>query len=186
MTQKLSRLFPVLKTPRLTLRALTFEDAKDVYAIFSDERVTRYYDVSTYTELEQAKLFIRRMKDRFEGGDGIRWAITLNTTNRLIGTCGYNMISALTRRGVMGYELHPNYWGQGIMTEALRANLNYGFRVLQLNRVEAFVLPDNHRSARVLKRLNFTEEGTMRDYGYWKNQYWDLCCFAMLERDWLG
>ncbi|WP_370527511.1 GNAT family N-acetyltransferase [Trichocoleus sp. FACHB-46] len=158
-------------------------DAKDIYEIFSNDAITQYYDVSTYTSVNQAEQFIARMNDRFATGEGIRWALALKSTNQLIGTCGYNAISQRSQRAIIGYELKQIFWGQGYMPEALQAILRYGFEELSLNRIEAFVMLDNHQSVCMLKKLRFVEEGILREYGFWKSKFWDLHCFSLLKRE---
>ncbi len=61
-----------------------------------------------------------------------------------------------------------NYWHQGYMSEALRAMLAYGFETLELNRIEALVMPENEASAILLLRLGFSEEGVLREYAFFK------------------
>lgn len=64
------------------------------------------------------------------------------------------------------------------MPEALRAVIQYGFDVLQLHRIEALVMLGNEQSVRVLEKLGFSKEGVLREYGFWKNRFWDLQMFA--------
>lgn len=53
-----------------------------------------------------------------------------------------------------------------------------------VNRLEAFVLLDNERSSQVLNKLGFVEEGILREYGFWKERFWDMRCFSLLKREW--
>jgi ribosomal-protein-alanine N-acetyltransferase len=184
--QELTKQFPHLETERLYLRQLSSSDAKDVFEIFSDEEVTKYYDLTTFTSIERAERFINRMNEKFATNEGIRWAIALKSTNRLIGTCGYNAVysSNRHRRAIIGYELKREHWRQGYMSEALHATSEYGFGDLQLNRLEALVLPGNERSFQVLSKLGFVAEGILREYGFWENKFWDMRCFSLLKREW--
>jgi [ribosomal protein S5]-alanine N-acetyltransferase len=84
----------------------------------------------------------------------------------------------------LGYELAPAYWGQGMMTEALTAVLRYTFTLMALNRVEAYVVPQNAPSIALLQKLGFVNEGLMREYGYWGQTFHDLYLFALLKREW--
>jgi ribosomal-protein-alanine N-acetyltransferase len=83
---------------------------------------------------------------------------------------------------VVGYELTRSAWGEGFMTEALSTVLRWGFRHMDLNRVEAQVHPDNEPSRALLRRLGFVEEGRMREAGYWQGQYHDLLQYSLLRR----
>ncbi|MBD2120439.1 GNAT family N-acetyltransferase [Trichocoleus sp. FACHB-262] len=182
--QESTKQFPQLETKRLCLRQLSLLDAKDVFEIFSNEEITKYYDLATFITIERAEQFINQMNEKFATNKGIRWAIALKSTNRLIGTCGYNAVYSSSRRAVIGYELKREHWKQGYMQEALHAMIEYGFAELQLNRLEAFVIPGNERSIQVLSKLGFIEEGILREYGFWKDQFWDMQCFSLLKREW--
>ena len=119
------------------------------------------------------------MQQRFEQGEGIRWGIVRRADGQLIGTCGYNRLFKRHFRGIIGYDLGRAYWGQDYMAEALRTMLAYGLATLNLHRIEALVMPGNERSVRVLEKLGFQEEGILRGYGFWKDQFWDLRCFSL-------
>jgi hypothetical protein len=69
------------------------------------------------------------------------------------------------------------------MTEALTALLEFGFETLGLNRIEALVMPDNAASFALLNKLGFSEEGLLREYDYFKDEFQDLICFSLLRRE---
>lgn len=177
--------FPQLETERLLLRQMTPRDARAVYRIFADEEVTRCYDLPTFQDIRQARQLIERQAERFEIGTGIRWGIARRQDNVVIGTCGFHL-SQDPHRAEIGYDLARPFWGQGFMTEALRAVLAYGFESLGLNRVEALVMPGNEASRRLLARLGFVAEGTLREYAFFKGSFHDLICFSLLKRDYHG
>ena len=177
------RTFPVLDTERLLLRETTMNDARAILDVFTNEEVTRYYNVSPFTDIEQARQVVAGRRRRFESGQGIRWAIARKEDNLVIGSCGYTNWVAEWRKVEIGYELGRAYWGQGIMTEALGAIIRFGFHRMNLNRIEAMVMPANTASAQVLKKLGFMEEGLLREVGYWKGQHHDLNMYSLLKRD---
>lgn len=182
-----SIIFPRLETPRLALRRLTQEDAPDVFHLFSDERVAKNMDIDTLTDIEQARQLIRDLDTRYHHDTGIRWGISLKGSRQVIGTAGINhWVHALGSRGEIGYDLLPDFWGQGLMPEALRPILHYGYTDLGLHRIEAMVNPNNERSMRVLIKLGFQREGILRDYGYWRGRFWDQVCFSLLKGEWLA
>jgi ribosomal-protein-alanine N-acetyltransferase len=69
------------------------------------------------------------------------------------------------------------------MTEALHSVIAYGFDHLRLNRIEAWVMPENRASSRVLEKLGFSSEGVLRERGFWKGTYHDLEMFSLLKRE---
>lgn len=175
-----------IETERLVLRALRESDAEAVFKVFGDDAVTRYYDLATFTDIEQARLLIARMNARNANGDALRWGIVLKENDTVIGTGGFNQFARGWFHAGIGYDLAQAFWNQGYMTEALRAMVQYGFEHLRLNRTEALVVPGNNASGRVLEKAGFRREGILREYGFWKNRFWDLEMYALLKREWNG
>ncbi|WP_308640084.1 GNAT family N-acetyltransferase [Paenibacillus silvisoli] len=177
--------FPLLQTARLQLRQLRSEDdAGALFDCFSRDDVTAYYDLESFTSRQQAVELIESWNERFANGEGIRFAITLHSsTDRVIGTCGFHNWAKEHFKAEVGYELHPDYWRQGVMTEALDAVVRYGFAEMGLNRIDAFIDPANESSRRLLAKCGFREEGTMRDYFFEKNSFVDAVLFGLLKRD---
>ncbi len=175
---------PSLSTSRLFLRQLRPKDNRDVFSLFSDPNVMKYHNLDLFTTLEQADAFIQRVTDQFSRGEAVRWGITQHKQGTIIGTCGFTSVLSSNRSGRIGYDLQQSSWHKGIMVEALTSTLSFGFTVLHLHSIEALVILENHASNRTLERLGFTEEGILRDYGYWKGEYWSLRCFSLLDSDW--
>lgn len=174
--------FPELKTANLRLRELVLTDAEAVLRIYSDEEVTRFYDLDTFDDVRQAAELIRRQRSRFERGEGLRWGIAQLANNVIIGTVGY-VFSQHNAQGGIGYDLARSYWRKGIMSEALPLVIHYGFLSLKLNRIQALVIPGNIASVGLLIKLGFEEEGLLRDYAFFKGRYNDLISFSLLRRD---
>jgi len=175
--------FPVLETERCLLRETTPFDAKDVFAVFRDPKVTQYYNITTLTDLEQARQLVESRKRRYESGHSIRWAIARIEDNKVIGSCGYTNWVREWRKAELGYELGSAWWNQGIMTECLERVIRYGFGKMKLNRIEAMVMPGNDASVRVLQKLGFQEEGLLREFGIWNGKPQDLRLFSLLARE---
>ena len=180
------REFPQIKTQRLILRELSLGDCYDIFEIFASEAVTRYYDLATFSELNEAASWIELMRKRYSDENGIRWAITLGENEKVMGTCGFTW-RPQNFSAVLGYELAPEIWGNGYITEAVTAIVAIAFNEVapfKLNRIEAFTYPQNTASMSVLQKLNFEKEGLLRQWGYWKNSFHDLVCFSMLRQNW--
>jgi ribosomal-protein-alanine N-acetyltransferase len=176
--------FPILETKRLLLRELIADDTRIIYEIFSDPKVTRYYDVETFTRVEQAAKLIRWCANRFKYQDGIRWGIVDRQTNRLMGTCGFHNWRKSHRKAEMGYELAEKYWGNGFAIEAITGIIEFGFIHLNFNRVEAWTMLQNKGSMAVLNKAGFSREGILRQYGYWHGRFQDVMMFSLLREEW--
>jgi ribosomal-protein-alanine N-acetyltransferase len=175
--------FPELLTERLRLRRIIASDVSAVLDLFGDERVVEFYDLARFTSPDQAEKMISQFDEMHAARKGIRWAITLRSEDRLIGTCGFNEWLKISRRGTLGYDLTPSHWNHGYMTEALRAVMDYGFKEMNLNRLEAYVMSGNLGSIQLLRKLGFQLEGVLRQRGFWKGAFHDLQLFASLRED---
>lgn len=173
--------FPMIETERLVLRALHLSDCHDILEIFSDERVMVYYGMYPISNLESAATLIQALQNTYYEGKGIRWAMCLKDSGRLIGTCGFHNVNQQQRRSEMGYELTHDCWGLGYAKEAIQAMRQYGIKTLNLHRIEALVYPENKASQGVLERLGFQREGILRGYAYFRDQYQDLVMYSWLD-----
>jgi len=176
--------FPRLETKRLVLREVRLTDTEALFEVFSDEAVMQYYDRLPLTRLEEAQQIIERHQSRFEHGEGIRWGITIKGEHRVVGSCGFSW-QLHHRYAEIGYELARAYWNQGIITEALRAILQFGFETRNLHRVEAEVLLGNVASMRVLHKLSFQEEGVLRERIFVNNHFYDVKLFSLLKSEYV-
>lgn len=173
---------PVLKTSRLSLRRLLQTDSKALYSYFSKDEVTEFYDLFTFKEEREALELINIWNTRVENKQGLRWAITLEGSDKLIGTCGFHNFSIENNRAEIGYDLHPDYWGKGLMTEAISCLIKYGFEILKLHRIEAFIDPCNHASRRLLQKNGLEVEGILRDYFYEKERFVDAEMLSIINK----
>jgi len=180
--------FPVLETQRFLLRAITLDDAADILRIMSDLRVTRYFGALPMTTLDQAQQRVQAIQTAFQEQSGVRWAISNRANGRLIGTGGFWRLLKPHFRAEIGYELAPEWWGQGVMTEAVGAMLEFGFSRMGLHSVEAQIHPANSGSRRVLEKLGFVQEGYMREnfYDPVEAQFTDTAVFSLLKASWMS
>lgn len=179
--------FPHLKTNRLELREITLDDNKAIFDIFSNSEVVKYYDLEPLYNLKQADRLIAFFQKRFADDAGIRWGIYFKGQKKCVGTCGYNTWNKAMHSTVIGYDLNRDYWGQGIITEALFSIVSCVFSENSpfdtINRIQADTIPGNIASEKVLLKLGFKQEGLRRQSGFWKNQYHDLNCFGLLKQE---
>lgn len=178
--------FPVLETERLVLREITLDDAGFWLRNFSDPSVVERTAFEPPADLAAAKAELIQYAVRpFERGTGIRWGIALRPSNELVGTLGYHeWMREGAHRARAGYDLLPEYRRRGIMTEAMRAILVYGFETMTLNRVEALIDPSNAASIRLVEKLGFRREGILRGNTYFRGRFIDDAVYALLAREW--
>lgn len=169
----------------MVLRQITMADAENLFAFFSDPEVMQFYDCEPLSNIDEASSLIQRFSDWFERQNGFRWGVALKAEpNTIIGTCGLFAWHKPFRIATLGYELSRQYWRRGIMSEAVRELLGYGFRDLALNRIRAAVVTDNVASARLLERLSFQKEGILRQAQFVNGKFDDLIAYALLREEW--
>jgi ribosomal-protein-alanine N-acetyltransferase len=178
--------FPKLETPRLILREMRQEDASDLLHFLSDIDVIRYYDVQPMRKLVEVQAMIERHRLRYQRNEGVRWAMTLKETSQVIGSCGF-FWEWSARRGETSYVLAKEYWGRGLMTEALQAMVNCAFKDWpQLNRLEAFVAEPNTGSRKVLHKLGFQQEGLFKERLFIEGHFYDERLYSLLRKDFVA
>ena len=175
---------PPLATPRLMLRRISWHDAPDVFAYASDPEVARYTTWEAHRSLDESRDFISYILDLYMNGQVAPWGVILKTSHKLIGTCGFVAWNVTHARAEIGYALGRAYWGQGLMTEAAREVVEFGFERLDLNRIEARCEVPNVASARVMEKLGMSYEGTLREQMYTKGRFCDLKLYSILRREW--
>ncbi len=174
--------FPILNTRRLTLVPIGQQHLYDIFKLFGNNEVTRYYNLITLTRIDEAQKIVDYFQNRMLDGLGVRWGICMYGNEQIIGTIGFNNFTK-NHRANIGYDLMPEYWCKGIMSEALEAIIDYGFTILEVNRIEAEVMAGNIASEKLLTKIGFTNEGVLRQWLLWNEQYYDMSMFSLLKRD---
>lgn len=175
---------PLTNTPRVTFRPISVTDADALFPIWSDPRVTEFLVLEPFVSVEEAAAMAELLANLPERGEGARWVMTEAATGRIMGTLGFHNVKREHRRAEIGYEIAPQFWGAGLMSEALQSLLQHCFHNENTNRLEAFVNLGNERSYRVLERAGFLREGTLRNYEFARGRFIDQIVFSLLEGDW--
>ena len=176
--------FPRLETPRLILRQIQPEDAEALFATFSDEAVMEFYGHLPQQSIAESQELIGQLEEWYTRREGIRWGITRNGDDSVIGSCGVYLFDEGFHRAECGYELRRAFWRQGIMREALGAMLTFAFDEMGLHRIEAVVDDVNERSKGLLRALGFAHEGTLRQRFFFRERFLDEHYFGLLRDEW--
>ena len=174
---------PTLETQRLILRPLRMSDAQDLFAYAQDPQVSRHVLWETHTSLSQSRRFLRAAIRQYRKGLPASYAITLKESGRMIGTIGFMWVNPDYLSAEVGYSLNRAYWNKGIMTEALRRVVAFGFDDLRLNRIEAQHETDNPASGKVMAHVGMRWEGTLRQRIKNKGRFVDVKLYAILRND---
>ena len=174
--------FPVLTTDRLVLRQKTADDVHEMFFLRSDESVMKYIDRPRAKTTADAMAFIEMINGNIKNNEGITWAITLKGKPTLIGSIGLWQIEKENYRAELGYVLHPDHHGKGIMDEAVKAVIAYAFDIMKLHSIGATINPENGASARVLERNNFVREAYFRENYFFDGKFLDSAVYSLLEQ----
>lgn len=175
---------PLLHTARLRLRPVTGADADVLFTLHSSTRVMRYWDSPPWNERARAERFIARCRQVADEGTGARVAIERASDGVFVGWCGLTHWDSVHRSASLGYCLNEAAWGHGYATEAAHALLRWAFDTLDLNRVQAEADTRNAASARVLEKIGFVREGTLREDCVVNGDVSDSWVFGLLRREW--
>ncbi|WP_085694182.1 MULTISPECIES: GNAT family N-acetyltransferase [unclassified Pseudomonas] len=174
--------FPEFFLTNCTLRRIYRNDVEAIFAGLSNPQVVAHYGVS-YDNLEATDEQMRWYDALLEEHRGIWWGITLPGRNELVGACGFNDWSHSDRSLEIGYWLMPEHWGRGLMRDCLSTILRFALSRLGVHRIHADVEPENPASTRLLERLGFVLEGTLRDVEYKNGRFLSLHQYSLLATD---
>ena len=167
------------------LRPARFEDADELFAVIDRNRGhLRYWlpwVVPVYS-LDDARQFLNRSMDEFADRAGLTMIIRHN--GALCGAIGMHRIDLLNKNTSIGYWIDEGHVGKGIMTAACRAIITEGFGNFGLHRIEIRCGTWNHRSSAIPRRLEFVEEGILREAEWVHDRWVDLRVFSMPAQDW--
>jgi RimJ/RimL family protein N-acetyltransferase len=175
---------PTLLTGRLRLRPFTSTDADALFALHSNAYVLRYWDSPPWKERMRPERFLAACERMAEEGTGARLGIDRISDKAFLGWCSLTRWNPDYRSASLGYCLGEAAWGHGYATEAARALLQWAFDTLDLNRVQAETDTRNAASARVLEKLGFTREGTLREDCVVNGEVSDSWVYGLLRREW--
>ena len=175
-----------VETERLRLRKIVPEDVEGIFAYASDPKVARFTSWSPHTSLKDSQAFLDYVLAQYEDGQIAPWGVEHRGDEKMIGTCGFVSWSVRDARAEIGYALSRRYWNRGLGTEALRAMIDFGFREMQLNRIQGRCEVENVASARVMEKTGMTLEGVLREHEVADEpgSYLNMKMYSMLRREW--
>ncbi len=185
--EKIYRIFshiPELTTPRLTLRRMLPTDASDMYEYACRQDVTQYVTWYPHPDRNYTQEYLQYIAGRYSAGMFYDWAIVYEPECKMVGTCGFTSFNFISNSAEVGYVLNPDFWGKGIMQEALARVLEFGFEKLELHRIEARFIEGNLRSRHVMEKAGMRFEGILREAMLVKGNYVNVGVCSILQSEW--
>ncbi|MDI1306153.1 MAG: GNAT family N-acetyltransferase [bacterium] len=174
--------FPNLETERLVLRRVNENDANEIFALRSNPETMKYIPRPLVKSIDDALEHIAMIDAKIESNEGINWAITYKDNPKLIGIIGHYRIKPEHFRAEVGYMLLPEFHGKGIISEAIKEVVNYGFNEMKLHSIEAIIDPENFGSARVLEKNNFVKEAHLKENEFYEGRFLDTVIYSILNK----
>ena len=171
-----------LLTQRLVLRRFRPEDAQAMFDNWaSDDEVTKYLTWPSHTDIGVSKWVVNDWVASYDKDDYYQWAIEFE--GQVIGS-----VSVVDRRddiarATVGYCIGKDWWHKGIMSEALKAVMDYLFDEIGMNRIEACFDPNNPNSGKVMAKCGMKYEGTHRQAGRNNQGICDEVFYAILKSE---
>lgn len=174
--------FPVFDLDNMVLRNLYPEkDYIDYYNYLTAPQVSKYLATGDIpTSVEAARTELTYWARLFDIRSSFYWGIALKDSNKLIGTCGFNYWNRDHKRAEISYDLDYDYWGNGLMTKAVKFVCNYALQTLEVERIQATVAVDNIPSIKVLEKNGFIRESTLKKFGILHNESKDFYMYVKL------
>lgn len=174
--------FPLLTTDRLVLREHSMADAPTLFKLRTTEEVMHFIHRERPKTIQDIETFIASFNEGFKQGQHIAWVIALKENpKQMIGSIGYWRTDLANHRAEMGYMLHPDYWRRGIVSEALKATINFGFKEIKLHSILANVSPDNKASQQILLKHGFVKEAYFKEDHYFNGKFLDSEIYSLLN-----
>ena len=171
-----------IETERLILRKWDVEDVQDLYEYAKNPNVGPHGGWKPHESMSESLEIMQTLfLDKYDC-----WAIEYKENSKVIGSIGYEDDVRRPETGCkeLGYAMSEDYWRKGIMTEAAKAVLKFGFEEMALEMVSIYCSPTNERSARVIEKCGFTYEGVLRKaYKIYDGSLRDVVCNSMTKEE---
>ena len=154
-----------LRTPRITLRKPSMDDAEAMFAYCQDPEYFRFLPAEVHDSIDATRTFLKSVTDGIAQENGkLYWAVVPDVLQRPIGMINLHGVEPDHQCAEIGYAIDRAQWGNGYVSEAVRAVLDCAFQVLGFHRIAAICDIDNISSERVMQKCGMHFEGTLRGY----------------------
>ena len=174
-----------VETDRLIIRDFNKSDWEDLHVLYMKPETVKY-NPSGYPENEEAsKKVVAGWSLQPENAERSKYtaAIIAKIDLKFVGVISLDLGDRKYRKGEIWYKLLPDYWGQGLATEAMKAMVSFGFEQLKLHRIECGCSIHNIASFKVMEKVGMTKEGIKRKVLPLDNGWHDAYLYAILEED---
>lgn len=180
-------MFKIPVDNEMYLRILSARDAPDLFNITTQSKkyLRKWLPwVDDIRAVEDSETFIKSALQLQQEQKALTMGIFYE--ERLVGVAGFNALDFKNKIGFIGYWLHQEEQGQGIMTRAVKALISHGFSHYRLHRIDIRTAAENKSSSRIPERLGFQYEGRLRQAEWLYDDYVDHFVYGLLNEEWLA
>jgi ribosomal-protein-alanine N-acetyltransferase len=158
------------------------QDAQNYFLYINQPQVSPFIATGNVPpNVARAKEDLQYWRSLFINRRGFYWAIREIATNGLVGTIGFNNVSALHLKGELSYDLSHHYWGRGLVTRGLAKVIDFAQNALGIVRIQAYTSRGNKKSMKVLERNKFKVEGILRKYEILQGEHQDFVMYSLIK-----
>ncbi|KKL18150.1 hypothetical protein LCGC14_2478400 [marine sediment metagenome] len=173
-----------IETKRLILRKPTSDDIDDIFEYAKEEDVAKFTRFKAHKSLQDTKMFLQIVKQKHQNKTALTLILELKENKKIIGSISFENISQDDERAEIGFALSKEYWSQGLMTEAIQKLLEFGFKKIKFNRLEAFSNIENFRSSNLLKSF-MQKEGVLKERDKVKDRFCSFNIYSILRKEYI-
>lgn len=171
-----------IETERLILRRFKVSDAPHMFNNWAnDSEVTKYLTWQPHENVQFTEKLLADWIENYNNDKSYNWCIELKETSQPIGSIAAVMVLEKINIVEIGYCMGKEYWSKGIMSEALNAIIDFFFKSVNVNRVQAKHDTNNPASGRVMAKCGMNYEGTLIQAGLNQQGLCDVCLYAIIN-----
>ncbi|MEB2281905.1 GNAT family N-acetyltransferase [Lysinibacillus xylanilyticus] len=177
--------FPLLSSENIVLKKIEDAHLPELFAIYDNEKVFEYCGIIPKHNIQTVRKMIEHFDRDYQKKTKVKWGIFQKSHNdQLVGIIEAMDFNQKVNMVTIGYFLAENYWGKGLATDAVKIIVHFLFEEVNINRIQAEVMPLNEASKKVLLKNGFSQEGLIRQAALWSGKgVVDLEIYGLLKEE---
>lgn len=173
-----------LHSKRLSLSLVEKSDLKDIHHILSLPIIDKYNTQGVPATEEETWTIIKPWIEENEKKPIQNYSFKIIHKEKFLGLVGFKLSRPKYKSAEIWYKILPEYWNQGLTTEAVNLIIEWGFETLNLHRIEAGCATENLASIRVMEKVGMQKEGMSRKVLPLKSGWANCYSYAILKEEW--
>ncbi|MFC9540001.1 GNAT family N-acetyltransferase [Lysinibacillus sp. NPDC056959] len=179
--------FPLLNSEKLVLKKIEDAHLQELFAIYDNEKVFEYCGIIPKHNIQTVSKMIGHFDRDYKKETIVKWGIFQKShSDQLVGIIEAMEFNQKVNMVTIGYYLAEDYWGKGLASDAVNILVKFLFEEVNINRIQAEVMPLNEASKKVLQKNGFLKEGLLRQAKVWSGKgVVDLEIYGLLKEEYI-